>query len=145
MEHSNILMNLIGSGTSFMSVVVIAWITQRIITYWEKRKKIEETKLSIYMMWLPFLAKCYAGATYPDDSEFDAKEFLKMKMEILGTLQIMGPDAAINAASEYLELAELAFKKDETFNKKIFHRCFTQLNYCLCCEIHGEAYRGKHG
>jgi hypothetical protein len=131
-------MTFLQSLWSFLSVVVIAWITQSIITHREKRKKIEETKLAIYMSWMPFLAECYARAMYPDGQPHDPKEFLKKKMEILGTLQIMGPEEAMDAFIEFSKMAELGFAKDASFDLKKFHHSFGTLNCCLCCEIHGE-------
>jgi hypothetical protein len=131
-------MGFFGSVWSLLSVVTIAWITQRIITHWEKRKKIEETKLSIYMSWMPFLAECYARAAYPGDQPYDAKEFMQKKMEILGTLQIMGPDEAMDAFVEFCDMAERGFRGDTLFDGERLHRDFTRLNRCLCCEIHGE-------
>ena len=76
---------MIQSIWSFLSTVVVAgitacvtvWITQRIIAYWEGRKKIEQTKLSLYLSWMPFLADCYARARYPDVQPHDPKEFLR--------------------------------------------------------------------
>jgi hypothetical protein len=131
-------MKYLESIASFLSVVVIAWITQRIISYWERRKKIEETKLSIYMEWLPFFAEVYASAAYPEKSTVEPREFLKKKMEILGTLQLMGPDGAMPAFLDFCDDAERAFEKDSDFNLAAFHEKFTELNYQLCCEIHGE-------
>jgi hypothetical protein len=109
----------------------------------DKRKKVEETKLSTYMSWMPFLAECYASAFSPDDQPHNSKEFLKKKMEILGILQIMGPDTALEAFCEFCDLAEKGFRKDSSFDGKKFHHSFTRLNYCLCCEIHGEKTQQK--
>jgi len=131
-------MSFFSSLWSFLSVVVIAWITQTIIRYWEKRKKIEETKLAIYMSWMPYLAEWYAEAVLPTGASFDPRAFLKKKLEILGTLQIMGPGEAIIALSEFCDLAEQAFGKDPLFDEQKLHQKFTDLNYLLCCEIHGE-------
>lgn len=115
-------MSFLQSIWSFLSVVVIAWLRQRIISYWEKRKKIEETKLSTYMSWQPFLAECYARAAYPDAAPYDSHEFVKKKMEILGTLQIMGPSTAIDAMFKFSEMAERGFIKDKAFDGEVFHR-----------------------
>ena len=137
---------MIQSVWSFLSTIVVAAITaaitvritQRIIAYWEGRKRIEQTKLSLYMSWMPFLADCYARARYPDAQPHDPKEFLRKQMEFLGTLQIMGPGDAIGASLEFFDLAERGFVKDASFDPDAFHGSFTQLNYWLCCEIHDE-------
>ena len=131
---------------SFLSTVVVAaitagitvWITQVIVSYWQGRKKIEDTKLSIYLSWMPFLAESYARAFHPDAQAHDAKEFLRKKVEILGTMQIMGPSYAVEAVVRFCDLAELGFAKDPEFDATAFHHSFTRLNYLLCCEIHGE-------
>ncbi len=117
---------------------ILAWITQQTISYQERRKKIEETKLSIYMSWLPFFAEVYASTTYPDNPTIEPQAFLKKKMEILGTLQLMGPDGAMASFLDFCTDAEKSFRKDPTFDAAAFHRRFTDLNYQLCCEIHGE-------
>ncbi|HEY6168917.1 MAG TPA: hypothetical protein VI454_12820 [Verrucomicrobiae bacterium] len=131
-------MNFFQSVWSFLSVVIIAWITQRIGTYWDKRKKVEEKKLATYISWMPFLAECYSRAFHPDGQPHDAKEFLRKKIEILGTLQIMGPLEAMDAFSDFCDLAEKSFSKDPSFDAEKFHRSFTRLNHSFCCEIHGE-------
>ena len=131
-------METLKSLWGFLSVFVIAWITQRIILYWDKRKKVEDAKLSLYMSWMPFFAECYARAFEPTDKPFDKHEFVKKKMEILGMLQIMGPGDALEAFCKFCDLAESGIRKDSEFDGRTFHETFTRLNYTLCCEIHGE-------
>jgi hypothetical protein len=121
----------------FLSVVVIAWITQRIIAYREHQKRIEETKLAIFMSWMPCIAEWYVEGGSPT-SNFDKNSFEKKKVEILGILQIMGPIPAILAFEAFTAMAELGFSKDVNFNKNTFWELFTALNHSLCCEIHGE-------
>ncbi len=69
---------------SFLSVVIIAWTTQRIVSYFERRKKIADTKLVIYVSWIPFFADVYAGARFPSQAGFEPREFFKKKVEITG-------------------------------------------------------------
>ena len=128
---------------SFLSVVIIAWTTQRIVSYFERRKKIADTKLAIYVSWIPFFADVYAGARFPSQARFEPREFFKKKVEILGLLQLMGPEGALDAFSEFTSMAEKAFKKDPTFDTDVLHHQFTELNYLLCCEIHGEIVRKR--
>jgi hypothetical protein len=92
------------------------------------------------MSWQPFLAESYARAALPDALPYEPHQFLKKKMEILGTLQIMGPSSAIDAILKFCDMAERGFTKDESFDGEAFHRCYTALNYCLCCEIHGDRH-----
>ena len=49
----------------------------------------------------------------------------------------------MGAALEFLDLAERGLLKDPSFDPMAFHRSFTQLNYCLCCEIHDERPKEK--
>ena len=70
-------------------------------TYWERRKKIQETKLAVFMSWMPFFADCYAHVFEAKDKPLDRYEFLKKKTEILGILQIMGPGGAIDAFCDF--------------------------------------------
>jgi hypothetical protein len=131
-------MDTVKSIWAFLSVIVIAWITQRIVKYWERKRKVEETKLSLYMSWMPFFAECYARAFEPTEKPFDKHEFVKKKMEIAGVLQIMGPAGAMDALFVFCDLAEKGIRKDTSFDGLKFHQSFGTLNYCLCCEIHGE-------
>lgn len=131
-------MNVFDSFFSFLAVVAIAWITQKIISHREKRQKIEDAKLSTYMSWMPFFAECYARAISSEKIPYDSFEFLKKKMEILGTLQIMGPIEAMDAAVIFFSLAEKGYENSETFDPVRFHHCFGELNGSLCYEIHGE-------
>ena len=120
-------MSFFQSVLCFFSIVVIAWMTRRIITYWKERRKIEETKLFIYNSCMPFFAECYARAVYPNDTPYDPREFLKKKTEILGTLQIMAPAPAIDVVVKFCDMAERGFARDASFDGEQFHRCFTQL------------------
>ncbi len=128
-------------GTFFTGALSV-WIAQAIISYRERHKKITETNLSLYMSWMPHIAEWYVEAISPTCA-FDEKTFLKKKFEILGILQIMGPTRAMMAFFAFSEMAELAFKKDPTFNKEEFFEMFTNLNASLCCEIHGEGPNEK--
>src|SRR6266480_729476 len=131
-------MSTLNSIWTFLSRFALAWITQSISTYWERRKKVEETKLAVYMSWMPFFAECYAHVFEAKDKPFDRYEFFKKKTEILGILQIMGPSGAMDAFCDFCDLAERGIRKDASFDGKTFHESFGRLNYCLCCEIHGD-------
>jgi hypothetical protein len=122
----------------FFSLILIAWATQRITAAWERRKKIEETKLDIFMSWQPHLAQIYAAATLPGESLLSEADFVRRKIEILGTLQIMGPEEGLGAGLKFFELAEEGIKRKPTFDKTTFHRSYTEFNFRLCCEIHRE-------
>ncbi len=122
---------------SLLSGAIIIWITQEIIARREHKKQIAETKLAIFMTWIPSIADWYVEAISPT-KVFDEKTFLKKKFEILAVLQIMGPIPAILAFEAFSAMAELAFKKDPNFDEKQFFESFTALNYSLCCEIHSE-------
>ena len=131
-------MAFLSSVWSFLSLVIIAWITQRIINHREKRHRIEQTKLGIYMSWMPFLAECYVQARRPKDEPSVPENYLQRQMEILGSLQIMGPMEAMDAFVTFCDLAELGFANDKDFDGQKFHESFTAFNGSLCCEIHGE-------
>jgi hypothetical protein len=136
--HAMTMLSIFQSGCAVLSGLGIAWVTQIIINYWDKRKKVEETKLSLYISWMPFLADCYARVFEPSPAAPNKNEFLKKKMEILGILQIMGPQSAKSAFCNFTDLAEKKFNNDPAFDGRKFHESFGQLNYVFCCEIHGE-------
>lgn len=131
-------MSILSAFWTFLSGAVIVWITQQIISSRERRKEIEETKLKLYMSWIPFFAEVYASTAYPDTPSVLPQDFLKKKMEILGILQLMGPEGAMKAFTTFCDDAERAFRNDPAFDPSAFHRKFSALNYELCCEIHGE-------
>jgi hypothetical protein len=131
-------MAFLSSVWSFLSLIIIAWITQRIINYREKKQRIEQTKLSIYMSWMPFLAECYVRAQRPKEEPAIPENYFQKQMEILGSLQIMGPVEAMVAFVRFCHFAELGFANDKDFDRQKFHESFTAFNGSLCCEIHGE-------
>ena len=90
------------------------------------------------MSWQPFLAEIYAAAVLSGSPSLGAPEFLRKKMEILGTLQIMGPEEGLAAGLKFFELAEEGIQRKETFDKRRFHESYTEFNFRLCCEIHSE-------
>ena len=95
------------------------------------------------MSWMPCFADWYVTAVSQSAIPSDLLAFEKKKYEILGTLQIMGPTDAMVPFLNFSELAEMGFKKDPGFNKDDVHKSFGDLNYHLCCEIHGEKKKIK--
>ena len=122
---------------SFASVFVIAWITSRITLYWEKKKKVEETKLSIFLSWIPFFAECYACSIDKSGPQMEKRNFIRKKMEILGILQITGPGEAMESFLQFCSQIEKAQVDSAEFDAKELHFAFTELNARLCCDIHG--------
>ena len=59
-------------------------------------------------------------------------------MEILGALQLMGPDQAMDAFVKFCDIAAQGVRGDPSFDLKAMHLSFGALNGYLCCEIHGE-------
>ena len=129
--------------TAVITAWITTWITQRIVSRREKQKKIDETKLAIFTGLVPYLAELYARAAFPGGDPYDEREFLKKRMEILGTIQMMGPDEALDAFSDFCDAAEQALKREPSFDPDAFHKKFTRMNYVFCCEIHGEAIEGE--
>lgn len=122
---------------TFLLGILATLFAQRSTAYWSRLRSIDETKLKIYMSWMPHIADWYVEALSSPPAA-DAKTFQKKKQEILGTLQIMGPDEAMLAFELFSGLAEMAFNRDPDFNREDFDKSFSQLNYILCCEIHRE-------
>ena len=124
-------------GTFLLGIFATLFV-QWLNAYWAKWRKIDETKLGLYMSWMPYLAEWYVAGVSPALSPPDPQAFQKKKWEILGTLQIMGSTGALISFTLFSELAEMAFNRDQSFNRDEFHEAFTNLNYHFCCEIHGE-------
>lgn len=123
---------------AFVSVVIVAWITQRIVSYRERISKIEESKRALYISWIPFFSEMLASAYFPTEPTLEPKERLKKRMEILATLQVMGPEDAMEPCNEFFEEASKSLENDASFDAKRMFRLFTEIHYQLCCEIHGE-------
>lgn len=56
----------------------------------------------------------------------------------------MGPDDALDAFSEFGDMAEQALGKDPSFDPRAYRK-FTRMTYLFCCEIHGETVRAEEG
>ncbi|HEY3856515.1 MAG TPA: hypothetical protein VGO67_19190 [Verrucomicrobiae bacterium] len=134
-------MTFFQSVWSFLSVVVLAWITQKIISFFEKRKRVAEFQLKTFLSWMPFLSECYVGALGLPSQSLEPENYWRRKIEFLGTMQIVGPVHGMEPVIKFFEMAELGFSKDSTFDRRAFHESFTALNYSFCCEIHGEVHR----
>lgn len=101
---------------TFLSLVLIAWTTQRWIGYWDRQTKAENAKLSIYLSWIPFLAECYACARASGSNTAIPTNYPAKRMEIIGTLQIIGPSSALGTFENFCELAESGFAKEVSFD-----------------------------
>ena len=122
---------------TFLLGILAAIFLQRLTAYWSRIRSIDETKLKIYMSWMPNIADWYVEAL-SSPPVIDKKSFQKKSQEIIGTLQIMGPAEAMLAFTLFSGLTEMALNGDPKFNPKDFEESFSHLNYILCCEIHRE-------
>jgi len=133
-------MEFLKSIWAIPSLVLIAWVTQRITKHFDRKKKIEETKLALFMSWMPFFAECHANASEQPEKPLDRFTYAKKKMEILGILQIMGPTEGLEAGIEFFTCFEKMMSKDEACDLQEFHEAFTNLNDSLCSDIHQEPH-----
>ncbi len=131
-------MAVIGMVLSFLSGAGTAVLTQFVTARLQHKLKLEETKLSMYLSWLPFLCECYAQAVHPVRDQHDEPAFLQKKLEVMGAIQLIGPSEAIDAASSFFEMVECGSKGLKQFDEQALHRRFTYLSCVLCCAIHGE-------
>lgn len=128
---------------TLLSVVVIAWITQKFIAYRERAKRLTDKQQDIYLAFIPQLAEFYQLALAGQSNASKAAEFEQKWIEIQGVLQIMGSMHVISAFDDYVAHVRAALHNGTAANEITLRKSYTHLNYAMCCDIHGEKYEDK--
>jgi hypothetical protein len=74
---------------NFLSVVLIVWITQRVIAWRERRKKIDDTRMELYLTTVSPLSNLYKAAI-TEKSKVDSGEVYRESLEVMARISIYG-------------------------------------------------------
>ena len=140
----NLILSIFASPLwSFLSVVVIAWITQRFIAWRERKHAIRQKQLEIYLSTLTPLSEFYTLALQKSLDEKKFWELQRQYIHVMGTLSIMGiADVMVefNTLSDYV-FSHFASK--EEVNETHLRKLFSNVTYAMCCDVHGEKFKKK--
>jgi hypothetical protein len=75
---------------NFLSVVLVIWITQRVIAWRERRTKLSDVQRELYLSTIPHLAEFYKLALEQPVEGADFLELQRRYFEIMSRFSIMG-------------------------------------------------------
>jgi hypothetical protein len=87
---------------TFLSVVVVAWITQQIIAARERHKKISDIQMELYLATVAPMSRMYKAAL-DDKTKVDANEVFREGIEIFARLSIYGTSEVMEAFGAFAE------------------------------------------
>jgi hypothetical protein len=128
---------------SFLSVVVIAWITQGLIAWRERKHAIRQKQLEIYLSTLTSLSKFYTLAL---QKALDEKKFWDLQRQyihVMGTLSIMGTADVMVEFETFSDHVFSQFATKEDVDEKQLTKLFSNVTYAMCCDVHGEKFKKK--
>ena len=129
----------------FLSLVVIAWITQRIIAWRERRKKIEDIRLETYLSLVRPISDFNKLALEADaaDGAGPTAELHRQGFEIMARLSMVGSCDVLDAFANYTHYVFNALKAKRRVAEAELRQLATNVTYAMCCEIHGERNRNS--
>lgn len=124
---------------NFFSVVLVVYITQLVIASRERRKKISETQLELYMNTIAPLCDLYETALNPK-ATIDKANLHRNIFEIAARYSIMGSDQVMETFCKYSEFVMQHVQKECPANERELRKLATDVTCAMCCDIHNETY-----
>lgn len=126
---------------NFLSVVLVVWITQRVIAWRERRKKISDTQMELYLSTVAPLSKLYKAAI-TDKSPVDVEEVYRESLEIMARLAIYGTNEVMTAFCLFSEYVLAIVREGEALDEKLLRQLYSNVTFHMCCDVHGEVRDG---
>jgi len=125
---------------NFLSVVLIVWITQRVIAWRERRAKLADVQRELYLATIPHLAEFYKLALGQPSKGTDFLELQRQYFEIMSRFSILGSDAVMQNFTEYTRYVFEHLNSREPVDEATLRRLSSNVTYAMCCDIHSEQY-----
>ena len=122
---------------NFLSVVLVVWITQRVIAWRERRKKISDTQMELYLTTVEPLSRLYKAAVI-GPTEADVAEIYRESLEIMARISIFGSSPVMTAFCMFSEYVLAILREAEPLDEKLLRRLYSEVTYNMCCDVHGE-------
>ena len=126
---------------SFVSVVVIAWVTQKLIAWRERKQSIHQKQLEIYLSTLTPLSEFYSLALQKSSDEKKLWEIYRQHIHIMGTLSIMGTAEVMEQFDSFSDYVFSQFGSKAEVDEKRMRQLFSNVTYAICCDVHGEKFK----
>lgn len=121
----------------FMSLLTIAWITQRIIASREHSKKLLDTQMELYLETIPAISKIYRAAMF-NDKAIDKESLYIEVIEVGSRFTIYGSSSVMKAYNDFIECATKIIDDPNANPPENLTRLHSDLIYHMCCDVHGE-------
>lgn len=122
---------------NFLSVVLVVWITQRVIAWRERRKKISDTQMELYLTTIEPLSRLYKAAIL-GPSDVDVAEIYRESLEIMARISIFGSSPVMTAFCMFSEYVLAIIRDAEPLDEKLLRRLYSEVTYNMCCDVHNE-------
>ena len=125
----------------FLSVVVIAWLTQRVIAWRERKATVYAKQADIYLSLIPRLAQLYEMALKSSGANGNLPAVNRTHLEIAGVLHVLGTDEVMDTYAAFASHARAVAERKQPTDEATLRQLFSDVTYAMCCRIHGEKYR----
>ena len=120
---------------NFICVIIIAWVTQKLIAWRETDKKLKEEQLHAYLTIvkpLSFLSKAAAGKR----DDIKEADLFDPYTEIITTLALVGTPEVINAFLSFSWHVSSVVKSEEEPNEEKTFQLLDDLSHEMRCDIY---------
>ena len=125
---------------NFLSVVLIVWITQRVIAWRERRAKLADVQRELYLATIPHLAEFYKLALEQPSKGPDFLELQRQYFEIMSRFSILGSSAVMQNFTEYTAYVFEHLDSREPVDEARLRSLSSNVTYAMCCDIHSQRY-----
>jgi hypothetical protein len=125
---------------NFLSVVLIVWITQRVIAWRERRTKLADVQRELYVATIPHLAEFYKLALEQPNEGTDLLELQRQYFEIMSRFSILGSSEVMQNFTEYTAYVFEHLHSRKRVDEAQLRRLSSNVTYAMCCDIHSERY-----
>lgn len=126
---------------TFLSVVVIAWMTHTVIASRERKQPIRQKQLEIYLSALAPLSEFYSLSL---QKSLDEKKLWTMHCQhirIMGTLSLVGTADVMQQLDRFSDYVFSQFELKAEVEEKRLRHLFANVTYAMCCDVHGEKFK----
>jgi len=125
---------------NFLSIVVVVWITQRLIAWRERRTKVADVQREMYLATIPHLAEFYKLALEQPSEGTDFFELQRRYFEIMSRFSILGSSPVMENFTAFATYVFEHLGERKPVDEARLRKLSSDVTYAMCCDIHLEQY-----
>lgn len=123
---------------SFLSVIVVAWITQKLIFSREKNRQIRLKQLDYFINAVPLLSEFYSAALSNENSPEVLKNLQKEFIQLQATFSIIGNCDLMNKFDDFASYVMTRCVNSESCDEAEARSKLSAVTCAMCCIVHDE-------